>query len=459
VGEGPTWKACRTRASRLRSAQRLVLAGLRQDLAAVYNALDMLVIPSRSEGMTTVLLDAMLMGVPVVSTRVGTVPQIVRDGETALLVPIDDTQALADAIARLAADKPLRRRLADLGPGFRAGPPDRGGARRGDPRSLPLPHRVPPTARSGLAGDRIGGARRLALQPRNVLKTISIRVKRPVPSPAFRARSVLIESPQACLVKRMAMLDSNRIESYRRDGFLSGIRVMTDSEIRQYRDGFDALEAREGCQKSANQLADPHFDHRFVWDIATHPDILDCVTALIGPNVFLLSSHFFCKHGPDDKFVAWHQDLRYWGLEPPVAVSAWYAVDDSDVENGCMRVVPGFNRDRLLEHGKSGQEGNLLTINQEVEVDEQDEERAVNCVLKAGEISLHGGTVVHGSLPNRSTRRRCGLAIPYIPTHLKPTAPGPIGTDLKWRPILVRGVDREKHFEPVQCPFPMRGEP
>ena len=269
----------------------------------------------------------------------------------------------------------------------------------------------------------------------------------------------MIENPQARLIESMAMLDSHRIESYRRDGFLSGIRVMTDAETRRCRDSFDELEARNGPQQTTNEFIDPHFVHQFAWDVATHPNILDCVTALIGPNVFLLSSMFFCKNGPDDKFVAWHQDMRYWGLEPPMGVTAWYAVDDSDVENGCMRVIPDLKGNRLIEHGKAGQEGNLLTINQEAAVDEEDEKRAVNCVLKAGEISLHAGTVVHGSLPNHSTRRRCGLAIPYIPTHLKPIAPGPIGTDLKWRPMLVRGEDRERHFESVQRPFPMRDEP
>ncbi len=240
------------------------------------------------------------------------------------------------------------------------------------------------------------------------------------------------------------MLQRDQTERYRRSGFLAGIRVMTDEETRHYRKCFDALEAKEGQEKSENGLTDAHLDQGFVWEIASHPRILDCVTSLIGPNLFVLGSHFFCKYGPEDKFVAWHQDLRYWGLEPPLAVSAWYAVDDSDVENGCMRVIPGLHRDRLLEHGKSQQEGNLLSINQEIQLDQQTEQLAVDCVLRAGEISLHDGMAIHGSLPNRSTRRRCGLAIAYIPTHVGPTAPGPMGTDLKWRPVLVRG--REHHF-------------
>ncbi len=253
------------------------------------------------------------------------------------------------------------------------------------------------------------------------------------------------------------MLSERQVEAYEQDGFLSGIRVMTDKKGVQYnRDSFDALEAKEGREKAQTGLFNRHVDQQFIWEIATHPKILDSVAAIIGPNVLLLSTHFFCKYGPEEKFVAWHQDLRYWGLEPPIEVSAWYAVDDSDRGNGCMRVIPRLHRDRLMNHGKSKQQGNLLSINQEVELTEQEEKDAVDCILRAGEISLHDGMLIHGSLPNRSPRRRCGLTVRYIPTHVKPIAAGPLGIDLKWRPILVRGTDREKNFKVQGHPFPIR---
>ena len=254
------------------------------------------------------------------------------------------------------------------------------------------------------------------------------------------------------------MLSKQQAEAYEQDGYLSRIRVMTDKEVQHYRDSFDALERKEGREKAQYELFDRHFDQRFVWEIATHQKILDSVTAIIGPNVLLLSTHFFCKYGPEEKFVAWHQDLRYWGLEPPIEVSAWYAVDDSNRENGCMRVIPRLYRDRLLEHSKSKQPGNLLSINQEVDLTEPEEKDAVDCILQAGEISLHDGMLIHGSLPNRSARRRCGLTVRYIPTHVKPTTAGPLGTDWKWRPILVRGADREKNFKVKGQPFPIRLE-
>ena len=127
---------------------------------------------------------------------------------------------------------------------------------------------------------------------------------------------------------------------------------------------FDTLEGREGRERCQIGLLDRHFDDRFVWDLATHPRILDCLEAVMGPDIMLLATHFFCKYpelrdateAQAEKFVAWHQDVTYWGLEPAFAITAWYAVDDSDTENGCMRAIPGSHATGIRDHGKSSNE-------------------------------------------------------------------------------------------------------
>ncbi len=245
-------------------------------------------------------------------------------------------------------------------------------------------------------------------------------------------------------------LNSQQTERYQALGYLSGIRVAETEDALRYRRLFDALEAQEGKEKARIGLLDRHFDQSFLWELATSPRILDCVEALIGPDVLLLATHFFCKYGPEEKFVAWHQDATYWGLEPPQALTVWYAVDDSDVDNGCMRVIPGSHREGLREHGKATAEGNLLSINQEVPVSPTEEHAAVDLVLRAGEVSLHDGWLIHGSLPNRSPRRRCGLTLRYVPTSVKPAALNSMGK--RWQAILVRGTDREQNFG--ICPPP-----
>jgi ectoine hydroxylase-related dioxygenase (phytanoyl-CoA dioxygenase family) len=241
---------------------------------------------------------------------------------------------------------------------------------------------------------------------------------------------------------------------YQKEGYLTGIPIMNPAQAMHYRQAFDALEERVGREQAQVGLVDWHFKEQFIWELATHPKILDEVEAVIGPNILLLATHFFCKYGDgehQEKFVAWHQDVTFWGLEPPFAITAWYAVDDADQENGCMRVIPGTHVNGIIEHGKAQQVGNLLSINQEVSVTPEDEARAADIVLKAGEISLHDGTLIHGSLPNTSNRRRCGLTLRYVPPHVKQAEINSMGS--RWQAILVRGEDTEQNFGQLAPPL------
>lgn len=248
----------------------------------------------------------------------------------------------------------------------------------------------------------------------------------------------------------MSLLAS-QVRAYQTDGYLSGLPVVTEAEAVGIRQQFDALEEREGREQTRIGLVDRHFEEPFIWTLATNHHILEVVESLLGPNLLLLATHFFCKYGQEEKFVAWHQDVTYWGLEPPLALTAWFAVDDSDRENGCMRVLPGTQRSGIRAHGKAQVAGNLLSINQEVSVTAEEEATAVNLELRAGEISLHDGALIHGSLPNRSNRRRCGLTLRYIPTHVRPVALNSHGKS--WNAVLVHGVDTYGHFGTCEPPF------
>jgi len=239
-------------------------------------------------------------------------------------------------------------------------------------------------------------------------------------------------------------LTEQQARAYMAQGFYAPVRILTEARTAEVRGQFDALESAEGRAKAQIGLVDRHFDQRFIWDLAIDARILDCVEALLGPDILLLATHFFCKYGGGERFVAWHQDATYWGLEPPLTVTAWYAVDDSDRFNGCMRALPGTHRTGIRGHGKSGVEGNLLSVNQEVTVTDEEMRSAVDLELRAGEISLHDGATIHGSLPNFSDRRRCGLTLRYVPAHVKPVGVNSMGKS--WRAVLVRGRDEQVHF-------------
>jgi len=111
VGDGPEKKALAERICRLGLNGIAVLAGLQEDTAAVMRAFDVVVVPSRREAFGIAALEAMRMCVPVIASPVGGLPELVRDGETGILLPRPDAEAIAMAIQRLAADDGLREKL------------------------------------------------------------------------------------------------------------------------------------------------------------------------------------------------------------------------------------------------------------------------------------------------------------------------------------------------------------
>jgi glycosyltransferase involved in cell wall biosynthesis len=102
-------------AAELGVGERVHVLGARRDVPALMHALDAFAMPSIWEGFGLVLLEAMAAGLPIVASRVATIPEVVLDGETGLLVQASDEVALASALAMLAGNRALRERLGQAG--------------------------------------------------------------------------------------------------------------------------------------------------------------------------------------------------------------------------------------------------------------------------------------------------------------------------------------------------------
>lgn len=113
VGDGPERETLEATAASLGLSDRVIFAGQVNNVEVYFRAADVLVNPSHSEGSPYVLLEAMAAGLPIVATAVGGVPEMVENNKTALLVPDNDSQAMADAIARLLSDKNFAAQLSD----------------------------------------------------------------------------------------------------------------------------------------------------------------------------------------------------------------------------------------------------------------------------------------------------------------------------------------------------------
>lgn len=109
AGDGPQTENLQRRIAELGLQQRVFLLGLRRDVVNVLQSLDLFVLPTHQEALGTAFVEAGALGLPAVATRVDGVPEIVVDGDTGLLVPVNDSPAIAAAICELLAD-PARRR-------------------------------------------------------------------------------------------------------------------------------------------------------------------------------------------------------------------------------------------------------------------------------------------------------------------------------------------------------------
>ncbi|MBJ6723675.1 glycosyltransferase [Geomesophilobacter sediminis] len=107
IGDGQDKELLQARARELGVEDALVFTGFQSDVAPYYDAADLVVLPSFSEGMPNVALEAMMFGKPVVASRVGGVPEVVVDGVTGRLVPARDPRRLAEAILAVLADPRL----------------------------------------------------------------------------------------------------------------------------------------------------------------------------------------------------------------------------------------------------------------------------------------------------------------------------------------------------------------
>ena len=113
AGAGPLRDDLEAEAARLGLADRVRFLGLRRDRPTLFAAMDVFVLPSRWEGLSLALVEAMGAGRAVVATDVGGNPEVVHNGRTGLLVRPNDADALADAIGTLCRDHDLRAALGD----------------------------------------------------------------------------------------------------------------------------------------------------------------------------------------------------------------------------------------------------------------------------------------------------------------------------------------------------------
>jgi len=237
------------------------------------------------------------------------------------------------------------------------------------------------------------------------------------------------------------VLSDAQIAFYRDKGYHFPLNVLSAEEVARFRRQLEDYEAATGGPIKGEMRHRSHVLFAWIDEMIRHPRILDAVEDLLGPNILCWNTSFFIKEAHDPGFVSWHQDATYWGLSSSDVATAWIAMSSANKVSGCMKFVAGTHL-KQVAHEDTFERNNLLTRGQEIAV-RVDEAQAVHVELKSGQASLHDVLLFHGSEPNRSDERRIGLAIRYIPTHLKQA----VGSR-DWA-TLVRGEDTYHNFEPA----------
>ncbi|MCK4785106.1 MAG: glycosyltransferase family 4 protein [Desulfobacteraceae bacterium] len=115
VGGGELMDKLKTLAASLGLKKELIFTGFRRDVGAFYQIADLFVMSSVQEGLGTAVLDALALGKPVVATKSGGIPEIIKNGENGLLVSPADPKALSEGIIRMLTDDELAKRVARTG--------------------------------------------------------------------------------------------------------------------------------------------------------------------------------------------------------------------------------------------------------------------------------------------------------------------------------------------------------
>ena len=233
------------------------------------------------------------------------------------------------------------------------------------------------------------------------------------------------------------MLSAEQISRFDEEGYLVPIRVLTAQRMGYYVRRLEAFEARYPDERAklglkANLLC-PWID-----ELVCYARVLDVLQDLMGPNILSWSPGFKIKSPDGRTYAGWHQDSTYIGVAPRYMLCT-LAFTEHTVETGCVWVLPGSHRWGQLPHAEEALGDCILSRNY-FTTSSVDESRAVAVELEPGEMSIHQGTLLHGSRPNHSTERRVSLIMDYVPTDARQTG------GERESAMLVRGVDTYHRF-------------
>lgn len=222
-------------------------------------------------------------------------------------------------------------------------------------------------------------------------------------------------------------LTQEQKEFFKQNGYLTILDLLNESELvyyhQLYNDFLDGKLETDGLRSDLSGLSNENEQEKIVQimrpslivnevlEKALHQRSLSIAQQLFGVDMQIDFDMLIAKSPHTQTPTPWHQDEAYW-LDMPDkrAVSCWFALDNSTVENGCMWYVPGSHQLPLRKHTQTGNKGALSCHCSEAEG------RAVE--LKAGSCTFHHGRTLHYARGNNTSTNRRAFIVNFRPAKM-----------------------------------------
>ena len=256
-------------------------------------------------------------------------------------------------------------------------------------------------------------------------------------------------------------LSEEQIAFFRENGYLKGIRILTDRQVEVLRSELEQLMDPANPRRHLfheyhlNESTDPNrvlFHALGAWRIAPgfhdllwNPAFVVPAAQLLGGPVRFWHDQLFCKPAHHGGVVAWHQDYSYWTRTTPLAhLTCWIGLDDSTAENGCLNYIPGSHKWPDLP--KPVLTGAMDAIQALLPGDLRDQFHPVPVEMEKGHASFHHARTMHGSGANDTPRPRRATVINVFRDGVMSNSDEPLLQDV---PVIARGEKIGGQFFPL----------
>lgn len=215
------------------------------------------------------------------------------------------------------------------------------------------------------------------------------------------------------------MLSTQQRDFYAENGYLMVENVVTPDQLARLREiTYRFIEASREVTES-NEVYDldaghsaaaprltrikiPHRQDPYYWEILTNSGVTRVLNDLLGPDTTILTSKLNTKAPGGGAAVEWHQDWAFYPHTNDDLLAFGLMLEDVDLENGPLMVVPGTHRGPVLSHHANG------VFCGAIDPDDPlfEKDRIVTLTGKAGSMTVHHARTLHGSAPNMSDRNR-----------------------------------------------------